>query len=269
MTEEAKGTKYQWNADEYAFHSAPQQKWAKELIGKLQLIGNEWLLDIGSGDGKITAEIASHLKNGKVVGLDNSKEMISLATKKFPATEYSNLSFQKQDAKALSFCQEFDIVFSSAVLHWVLDHRPVLKGIYQALKPAGRVVVQMGGKGNASRVVDVINEIMKDNKWKDYFVNFSFPYGFYSPTDYEPWLKEAGFNIISLELKPKTMVHETTEKFKGWLRSTWLPYLERIPEKLREEFIDVVTSKYLERNPPDNEGKINTGMQRLEFVATK
>ncbi len=120
MTEEAKRTKYQWNADEYAIHSAPQQKWAKELIGKLKLIGNEWLLDIGSGDGKIAAEIASHLKNGKVVGIDNSEEMISLATKKFPATGYSNLSFQKQDAKALSFCQEFDIVFSNILSQPIL-----------------------------------------------------------------------------------------------------------------------------------------------------
>ncbi len=269
MDKKQKEAEYKWNAEEYAIHSAPQQKWARELIGKLNLKGNEIFLDIGCGDGKVTAEIATYLKNGTVVGIDNSGEMIFLATEKFPTSKYPNLSFRKVDARALPFHQEFDIAFSNAALHWVLDHGPVLEGIYQSLKPDGKVVVQMGGKGNASQVLEVLNETMCKNNWEEYFHNFSFPYGFYSPEEYGHWLRGAGFEIINLEFKPKNMVHETTEKFKGWLRSTWLPYLDRIPEILREEFIDALTLKYLERNPPDNEGKINTGMQRLEFVATK
>lgn len=269
MKRELRESKYQWDASDYANHSTVQQKWAKELIDKLNLTGNESLLDIGCGDGKVTAEIASYLKVGNVVGIDNSDEMISLAKNKFPSIKYPNLSFIKQDARSLSFSQEFDVVFSNAVLHWVLDHRPVLKGIYQALKLNGWVIVQMGGKGNAFQVVEVVNEIMKKDAWKGYFENFSFPYGFYSPEEYEPWLKETGFGIISLELKPKNMVHENKEKFKGWFRTTWLPYLHRIPLKSRENFIDVVTEKYLARYFLNQEDKINTKMQRLEFVATK
>jgi trans-aconitate methyltransferase len=269
MNRELRESKYQWDASDYADHSTVQQKWAKELLGKLNLTGNESLLDIGCGDGKVTAEIASYLKDGNVVGIDNSEEMISLAKNKFPSITYPNLSFIKQDARSLSFCQEFDVVFSNAVLHWVLDHRPVLKGIYQALKPNGWVVVQMGGKGNASQVVEVVNEIMEKDAWKGHFEYFSFPYGFYSPEEYEPWLIEAGFGIVSLELKPKNMVHENKDKFKGWFRTTWLPYLHRIPLKLQENFIDIVTDKFLARYPQDQEGKINTKMQRLEFVATK
>jgi trans-aconitate methyltransferase len=269
MKKEQKESKCQWDASDYANHSSAQQKWAKELIAKLNLSGNESLLDIGCGDGKVTAEIASYLQEGNVVGIDNSEEMISLATDKFPSTVYPNLSFRRQDAIALSFWQEFDVVFSNAVLHWILDHGPVLKGIYQALKPNGRVLAQMGGKGNASQVVEVVDEIMKTDDWKGYFEKFSFPYGFYSPKEYKPWLQEAGFDIVNLELKPKNLVHENKEKFKGWFRTTWLPYLHRIPVKLREKFIDIVTEKYLERYHQDREGKINTGMQRLEFMATK
>jgi len=126
--------KFHWDASDYAKHSNAQQKWAKELISRINLRGSESLLDIGCGDGKITAEIASCLKAGTVVGIDNSAEMISLAKEKFPNSTHPNLSFLKQDARELSFCQEFDVIFSNAVLHWVLDHRPVLKGIYRSLK---------------------------------------------------------------------------------------------------------------------------------------
>lgn len=65
------------------------------------------------------------------------------------------------------------------------------------------------------------------------------------------------------------MVHENKEQFKGWFRTTWLPYLHHIPLNLREIFIDIVTEKYLERYPQNREGKISTGMQRLEFMVTK
>jgi len=261
--------KFHWDASDYAKHSNAQQKWAKELISRINLRGSESLLDIGCGDGKITAEIASCLKAGTVVGIDNSAEMISLAKEKFPNSTHPNLSFLKQDARELSFCQEFDVIFSNAVLHWVLDHRPVLKGIYRSLKKSGRVVIQMGGKGNASQVIEAVNEIMKKDEWKRYFINFSFPYGFYSPEEYEPLLQNAGFIIASLELKKKSMIHENEEKFKGWFRTTWLPYIHCIPIELREKFISSITEKYLQINPPDQEGKINTGMKRLEFVVSK
>jgi trans-aconitate 2-methyltransferase len=104
---------------------------------------------------------------------------------------------------------------------------------------------------------------------KKIFENFSFPYGFYSPEEYAPWLSNAGFIIVSLELKPKDMVHENIEKFKGWFRTTWLPYLYRIPNELREVFVAAVSEEYLKINPINHDGKIHTGMQRLEFEAKR
>lgn len=269
MKKEQGQSAFQWNASDYAMHSGAQYQWARELISRLGLKGNESLLDLGCGDGKVTAEIASCLKTGRVVGIDNSEEMIALADNRFPPSAHPNLSFLKQDIRELSFFQEFDLVFSNAVLHWVLDHRPVLKGIYQALKLGGRAVAQMGGKGNASDVIRVVHELIEQDEWKDFFKNFSFPYGFYSPEEYEPWLKEAGFTVLVLKLKPNTMVHENEEKFKGWFRTTWLPYIHRIPIELQNQFIHAVTGKYLEIKPPDHEGNIHTKMQRLEFEAEK
>jgi len=160
---------YKWNAEDYSKNSSAQQKWARELIEKLQLSGNERLLDIGCGDGKVTAEIANYLENGHVTGIDNSEEMLSLSSKKFQNDNYSNLNFQSMDASNISFNQEFDVVFSNAALHWVKNHEPVLKGIHVALKPSGRVLVQMGGKGNVAQVKESIDEIIMEKQWVEYF----------------------------------------------------------------------------------------------------
>ena len=91
---------YNWNAQDYAKNSANQFQWAKELIPKLKLRGNEALLDIGCGDGKITAEVAGCLPEGRAVGVDSSEKMINLARSSFPMKEFPNLSFQVMDAKA-------------------------------------------------------------------------------------------------------------------------------------------------------------------------
>ena len=260
---------YKWNAEDYSKNSTAQQKWARELIKKLQLSGNERLLDIGCGDGKVTAEIANYLVDGHVTGIDNSEEMLSLATKKFNNENYQNLKFKKMDASSIAFSQHFNVVFSNAALHWVINHEPVLKGIYAALKPSGRVLVQMGGKGNVAQVIEAVNTIITKKQWAEYFKEFSFPYGFYSPEEYEPWLKKAGFTVEYVSLIPKDMVHENLEKFRGWFRTTWLPYINRIPSDKKEEFVETIIEKHIECNPPNREGKIINKMQRLEFKAIK
>ena len=67
-----KSKSYDWDAKDYAKNSQNQFQWAQELIPKLKLVGNEALLDIGCGDGKITAEISKCLPEGRAVGIDSS-----------------------------------------------------------------------------------------------------------------------------------------------------------------------------------------------------
>ena len=133
-------SEYSWNAKDYAKHSAAQQGWARELIAKLQLEGHESILDIGCGDGKVTAEIAAAVPQGSVLGIDNSSSMIELAQREFPAAQYPNLTFQLADARRLTFDQQFEVVFSNAALHWVRNHIPVLDSIYKSLCRGGRIL---------------------------------------------------------------------------------------------------------------------------------
>ena len=114
---------YKWDALDYQKSSEAQLKLGRELIAKLGLKGGEHVLDIGCGDGKVTAEIASRLPQGSVTGIDNSRVMIELACHTFAPDEFPNLRFIRMDARELDFQSAFDIVFSNAVLHWISDHR--------------------------------------------------------------------------------------------------------------------------------------------------
>jgi trans-aconitate 2-methyltransferase len=261
--------KYSWNAEDYAKHSSAQQEWARQLIPKLELSGTEAVLDIGCGDGKITAQIASFLQKGCVVGVDNSEDMIDLARRSFPPTAYPNLIFRRMSAQSLSFQDEFDRVFSNAALHWITNHRPVLKGVWRSLKTCGRVLFQMGGKGNAHDVFAVLDELLLEERWRKFFVSFTFPYGFYAPEEYTAWLHEAGLQPERVELLQKDMRLSGKEGLAGWIRTTWLPYTERLPEKLRNEFVSEIVDRYVEKHPLDNAGYVHVGMVRLEVEATK
>ncbi|NNK56175.1 MAG: methyltransferase domain-containing protein [Desulfofustis sp.] len=260
---------YQWDSRDYELHSGGQQLWARELIEKLVLTGTEELLDIGCGDGKVTAEIAGLLSGGRVLGIDNSESMIELATTRYPPEDHPNLSFTLLDAVDVSFAPTFDVVFSNAALHWVKDHRPVVESVHACLKPGGRMLLQMGGQGNAQTIIGVLATIMQLPRYRRYFEGFEFPYGFHGVDYYQELLREAGFVDPRVELIDKDMTHDGIEGLKGWIRTTWLPYTERLDEPDKDMFIEELAESYLKIQPLDAQGKAHVAMVRLEVEARK
>jgi trans-aconitate 2-methyltransferase len=258
-----------WNPDAYAKSSSAQKKWAEELISKMHIRGDERILDIGCGDGKITAQIASLLPRGSVVGIDNSPDMIDFARRAFPPSSWPNLSFQFGDASDIRYENEFDLVVSFACLHWILDHGPVLDGIKRSLKSGGRLFLQFGGEGNAEEILEVVNKMISEDRWAKYFKQFSFPYGFFGPEEYEGWLSQAGLRAVRVELIPKDMVQPGRGGLASWIESTWLPYIERVPEELRGDFVDVMVECYASTHPLDDDEQVHVKMMRLEVEAEK
>jgi trans-aconitate 2-methyltransferase len=259
----------QWNAADYAANSVVQQGWARELIAKLNLRGDEHILDVGCGDGKVTAEIARAVPRGFVVGTDASADMIAFATKTFPPKKYPHLEFQVMDARKLKLARPFDLIFSNAALHWVDDHEKFLRGAAAALKTGGRLIVSCGGKGNAHDVFLALRPEMRLQRWREFFRKMPAPYFFHAPADYEKWLPKSGFQINTLKLAPKDATYPGVEGFATWLRTTWIPYVQRVPEAVREEFISAVTQRYVAKHPPDAENLVHVGMVRLEIDAIK
>jgi trans-aconitate methyltransferase len=221
--------------------------------------------------------------------------MIAFARQKFPPAKISNLKFEIADAREIRFREKFDLIFSNATLHWVDDHEKILRGAASVLQPGGRLVVSCGGKGNAHEVFLALRPEMRLKRWCQYFRKMPLPYFFYAPSDYEKWLPKCGFKIQKLKLSPKDATYAGADGFATWLRITWLPFVQRVPDavaqasrlcvpgankqltggtpvplrNLREEFIAAVTQRYLAKHPPDAEGKVHVRMVRLEIEAEK
>lgn len=256
-----------WDARDYVAHSSAQQEWARELIAKLGLRGDEAVLDIGCGDGRATALIAERLPKGSVLGVDKSASMIALAAEQFPPAAHPHLTFRQMDATHLVLPRAFDMAFSSAALHWVDDHEAMLRGVRGCLRPGGRLLFQMGGRGNIVEVLAVVDEVIARSGWRAFFDGFIPPYHFHSPKEYQEWLPRAGFCVARAELILKDMRHADHQAFIGWLRTTWFPYTDRLPAELRDAFLDDVAAAYACAHPPDAEGVIRVRMVRLEVEA--
>jgi trans-aconitate 2-methyltransferase len=131
------------------------------------------------------------------------------------------------------------------------------------------LIVSCGGKGNAQDVFVALRPEMRLKRWREFFRKMPTPYFFYSPSDYEKWLPEFGFKINMLKLAPKDATYVGADEFAAWLRTTWIPYVQRVPESMREEFIAAVTQRYVAKHPPDKSGQVHVRMVRLEIDAVK
>jgi ubiquinone/menaquinone biosynthesis C-methylase UbiE len=163
----------EWNADEYACQSTLQQTLADEQLARLTLAGTERVLDVGCGDGKITAEIAAQVPRGSVVGVDPSHQMIDFAANHFAPSAWPNLRFVVADARELPFRSEFDLVVSFNALHWVTEQEAALRSIHQALKPGGRAILQFVPRGPIRGLEDVVDDRNWDFGSREAFAAFS------------------------------------------------------------------------------------------------
>lgn len=160
-------------------------------------------------------------------------------------------------------------MFSNASFHRIPDHHPVRAHIARGFRPGGRLLVQMGGKGNAAQMFEARSVLLGKRHWARYFDGFSFTYGFFCPREDRPGLTDAGFGPIRVDLIPNHMTYPDLEAFAGQIRTTWLSRMARLPEGEQPEFIRALIDGYLLRHPPDADGIILIGMVRLEAEAIK
>lgn len=228
----------------------------RQLIKQLNLQGNERILDIGCGDGRITAEIATYVPNGSVLGIDPYQQMIAFAKTKFPESIHHNLSFEYGDAQNLNFLNEFDIVVSFGTLHIIEDHIPVLLEIYKSLKTNGKVILQLTGKPTENALDAIMINLIKSQKWKD-SLEKTVVYGFYDADEYREWLNKSGFLIEKIEMYNSSCTYQNLETLDQKLRGDWFSLSSRIPANLYQDFISELIEKYIAINPPNLDGTIN------------
>lgn len=156
--------------------STHQKEWGTRLIAEVGLQGDESVLDLGCGDGALTAQIADLVQRGEVLGIDASQGMIAAAQPK----ERENLTSRYMDIDDIEFRERFDFVFSNAALHWVKDHVRLFGNVRRAFRFGGQLRFNFAGHGNCASFFSVVKGATAQEEFSPFFVGFDWPW--YMPT---------------------------------------------------------------------------------------
>jgi trans-aconitate 2-methyltransferase len=247
----------EWQASEYNRQSSLQQAMADEHLRLLALNGSERILDLGCGDGKISAAIAQRVPSGSVLGVDPSRDMIAFASSHFGPPAHANLRFEVADARQLPYRNEFDLVVSFNALHWVPEQDAALAAIHSALKPGGQANLRFVPQGPRKSLEDVIEEVRHLPEWSGHFAGFTKPFAHFTPDEYRAMAARNGFQVRRLEVQDKAWDFKTRDGFVAFARATFIAWAGRLPDDKRDAFITDVLDRY-QTVAANNPSELNT-----------
>jgi trans-aconitate 2-methyltransferase len=223
-----------WDAHTYDRVSTPQVQWAEQVLGRLELRGDETVLDAGCGSGRVTAMLLERLPRGRVVAVDGSPSMIDAAREALPP---DRVQFLVTDLVHLSLDAPVDAVFSNAVFHWIADHDRLFAALHAALRPGGQLVAQCGGEGNVAAFLAAMARVGGRKPYARHLAGWR-PWNFASPEATEERLRRAGFAQARCWRSERRVVPEEAASFA---RTVCLgAHLDRLPESLREAYVSDV-----------------------------
>jgi trans-aconitate 2-methyltransferase len=234
----------EWNAAEYARISGLQRAMAEEVLALLDLAGSERVLDVGCGQGKITAEIAARVPRGSVLGIDPSEDMIAFASSHFGSAVRPNLRFEVGDARRLSFREEFDVVVSFNALHWVPEQEAALRSIRSAMNAKGVAQLRLVPAGKRKSLEDVIEETRLSSRWTRYFQDFRAPYLHLTPEQYGAMAERNGLRVRRIHMEAKAWDFKSRPEFLAFCSVTFVEWTRFLPEPERTDFIMDVLGRY-------------------------
>jgi trans-aconitate 2-methyltransferase len=239
-----------WNATSYQRVSAPLEAMGREVLDRLELRGDERVLDAGCGTGRVTAALVERLPRGEVVAVDGSPAMVAEAQERLgPGVEVF-----VADLLELELDAPVDAILSTATFHWIGDHDRLFERLFAALRPGGRIVAQCGGAGNVATVEAAVATVAEPA-----LAGWPGPWNFQSPEETAARLERIGFTDI--RTWPQA-VRVEPEDLREYLGTVMLgSHLERIPEDRREGFVDAVLAALPE--PAIDYVRLNLAARRL------
>jgi trans-aconitate 2-methyltransferase len=234
-----------WSGADYARHSSLQAAMADEVLSGLPLRGDEQLLDVGCGDGKLTARIAARLPHGAVLGVDASADMVAYAQQQFGTGGWPNLRFEVADARRLDFGPRFDTVVSFNALHWVPQQDLALRGIRRALKPQGRAHLRLVTRCELTSLEEVAEAVRQEPDWVDAFAGFSDPYLRLDAAQYSALATSLGLRLLSSHSAIKCWDFGSQEAFFGFCNAGFGAWTQVLPPARQREFVEAVMQRYL------------------------
>jgi trans-aconitate 2-methyltransferase len=226
-----------WNAASYARTAAPVEAFGHRLLDRLELRGDETVLDAGCGTGGVTAELLERVPDGHVIGVDGSPSMIDRARERLG----TRADLRVGDLLDLALDEPVDVVFSSATFHWVADHDRLFARLYAALEPGGRLLAQCGGAGNIATVVTALDAVTAQAPFAEHFAGWTGPWNYAGPEQTVARLERAGFVDAQAGLHDEPVrPGDPREYFETIMLGS---HLERLPNEQRGPFVDRVLSE--------------------------
>jgi len=247
-----------WNPEQYARNARFVADLAMPVVEWLAPVAGERILDLGCGDGHLTAKLAD--LGCHVTGIDSSPEFVDAAIK--AGVEAHVMKAQEIDREP-AFVGAFDAVFSNATLHWVHPPEAAIAAAYRVLKPRGRFVGEFGGAGCVAEIRQAMGQALARRGLDIAALD---PWFFPTAEEYRSLLQAQGFEVLRCEVfpRPTALPHSVKE----WIQTFGLCFLSALPQAEREAFLDEVTSA-LRPKLCDERGKWTADYTRLRFAATR
>jgi trans-aconitate methyltransferase len=242
-----------WSAESYDRNARFVSDLTSEIVAWLAPRPGERILDLGCGDGALTAELAR--TGAAVLGVDPSEDMLAAASAR-------GLNVQIGDARSLPFDAEFDAVFSNAVLHWVPEPEQAAVCIRAALRPGGRFVAEFGGHGNVAAIVTAMRAVARRHGGDEKLAS---PWFYPTPEEYQSILESVGLTVERIGLYPRPTPLPTG--IEGWLATFRKPFFDQFGDRSGAMLADVVS--LLKPALCDGAGRWTADYVRLRVAARR
>jgi trans-aconitate 2-methyltransferase len=221
--------------------SDPQLAWAVEQLDRLELTGDEVVLDAGCGSGRVTALLADRLPRGRVYAVDAAPSMVEHAARTLALRYPERATVLCKDLVELELPEPLDAVFSNATFHWIPNHERLFARLYDLLGPGGRLVAQCGGVGNIDAFRELAEAVAAEQPFAPHFRNWRKPWNYADAEQTSARLSAAGFEQVSCWLEPKQVLLDEPRPFVETV--CLVRHLDPLPEQLRRPFIDAVLER--------------------------
>jgi trans-aconitate 2-methyltransferase len=224
----------EWDGSSYDRISGVMQSMGLEVLSRLELAGDETVIDAGCGSGRVTEALMERLPHGRVIGVDESASMIASARERLgPAPE-----LLVADLLELHVEEPADAILSTATFHWIGDHERLFARLHACLRPGGRLLAQCGGEGNISELRRRAMIVGEREPYGAHLRSFQPPWNYAAPGVTRERLLAARFASAECWLKPAPQQPEHPREFLETI--VLQPHVNALPQELRGRFMDEV-----------------------------